>query len=251
MVALPTVFVGDVFTTNKCGDVRVVAYNHFGDVTVEFEDGNRKRTSVLQLRSGTVKNVFHPSLYDVGYLGIEWNSYPGGNMGRTPEYKAWADMLRRCYDEKSLVKHPTYRGCSVSKDWHCFSRFASWYKAQIGYSEGWFLDKDLKVMGNKTYSESTCTLVPRSINNVLTSREICRGKTPIGVYYDPVKNRYIARVGEGQNNYVGTYLTASAAFDSYKLRKEAHVKFLANQYKSSLPPAVYENLINFTVSITD
>lgn len=197
------------------------------------------------------KDIFKPSVYGIGYLGVAPDEYPGGNLGNSREYETWKGMLRRCYNNATQEKHPSYKDCYVHSDWHNFNTFALWYKNQIGYDAGWHLDKDLTFTGNKVYSAQTCALVPRDINNLFVDRHAFRGVTPIGVYYDRVKCKYIARVGEGGSNYIGTYSTAHEAFNAYKGRKEAYVKVLAERYRKDLSTVIYENLMNFAVDITD
>ena len=49
-----------------------------------------------------------------------------GKTKLCPYYMVWSSMLRRCYSPASLIKDPTYKGCSVIEDWHTFSNFKSW-----------------------------------------------------------------------------------------------------------------------------
>ena len=43
-----------------------------------------------------------------------------------PYYITWTHMLQRCYSEKSQLKHPTYKGCTVCDEWLIFSNFKTW-----------------------------------------------------------------------------------------------------------------------------
>lgn len=43
-----------------------------------------------------------------------------------------------------------------------FSNFAEWFDKH--HVEGWELDKDILVSGNRTYSPETCCFVPHEIN---------------------------------------------------------------------------------------
>jgi hypothetical protein len=47
-----------------------------------------------------------------------------------PFYVKWKSMLERVYVEKNLVKRPSYRNCSVVKDWLRFSAFKEWMQQQ-------------------------------------------------------------------------------------------------------------------------
>lgn len=76
--------------------------------------------------------------------------------------KFWCRMIRRCYSDNLHKQHPTYSDCSVCEDWLFFSNFAEWFDKH--HVEGWELDKDILVSGNRTYSPETCCFVPHEIN---------------------------------------------------------------------------------------
>lgn len=41
-------------------------------------------------------------------------------------YRAWKQMIARCYSQKFQAKYQTYGGCSVAPEWHSFSVFRAW-----------------------------------------------------------------------------------------------------------------------------
>ena len=95
-------------------------------------------------------------------------------------------MLKRCYSAKEQERYPTYKGCSVSGDWHTFSNFKSWMEKQQW--EGMQLDKDLLVVGNKVYSPETCVFVTQMVNSFTNDRGAARGNLLIGVsWYKPTE----------------------------------------------------------------
>lgn len=73
----------------------------------------------------------------------------------------WRDMLQRCYDSNFVENNHTYTGCSVCDEWLYLSNFKKWFEEN--YVEGYQLDKDILVKGNKVYSPETCCFVPREI----------------------------------------------------------------------------------------
>lgn len=167
------------------------------------------------------------------------------------EYTLWHSMLKRCYFEPYLEKRPTYVGCSVSDTFLYYHLFYNWCQTQVGFEkEGYQLDKDLLIKGNKLYSEDTCVFIPRDLNNLLTKANSIRGLLPIGVR----KKRSKFRADCSINNtriYIGTFDTPDLAFQAYKTFKETHIKELAELYKDSIDPRAYTALINYTVELDD
>lgn len=166
-------------------------------------------------------------------------------------YKKWSAMLERCYSEKLHLKHPSYKECSVCEDWHIYSNFRKWFDKN--YIEGYDLDKDILVKGNKIYSPETCCFVPRSINSLVIKNCAKRGKYPIGV---SKHNRvsYVAQMTLNRNHVtIGIYHSVLEAFDAYKRYKERYVKEVAIKYfnEGKIKQNVYEALMNYEVSITD
>lgn len=195
-------------------------------------------------------------VYGVGINDGKYPAYIDGKVQK--EYMYWKDMLRRCYDEKVMAKHPTYIGCYASDNFKSYSYFYEWCKDQIGFDTGGYhLDKDILIKGNKIYSERTCFFVPPELNSVLTSCTNARGDSPIGVtkrwsnfnggyYY------YVSRMSiQKKRVFIGNYKTEIEAFLAYKEAKECYLKKIAEKYKESIDPLIYQSLINYNVEITD
>ena len=72
-------------------------------------------------------------------------------------------MMERCYSEHRKEKAPTYIGCSVSPEWHNFQVFAVWFYEN--YIDGYELDKDIKIKGNKVYCPDACMFVSPADNS--------------------------------------------------------------------------------------
>ena len=108
-----------------------------------------------------------------------------------PYYRAWSDMLRRCYSTKYQEKYPTYRGCSVSTEWLTFSVFKNWMMAQDW--EGLQLDKDILFEGNKIYSPETCVFLTPMVNSFTTDCGASRGVWSIGVHWNKLAGKFMSR----------------------------------------------------------
>lgn len=164
-------------------------------------------------------------------------------------YGLWRNMLRRCYDEKTISKHPTYKGCYACEEWKYFSKFKEWFDEH--YVDGWHLDKDILIKGNKEYSPETCCFVPQEINKLFTKRQLDRGQYPIGIV-NTVGKKYLAAISLANTiKNIGLFDTIEDAFEAYKEAKETWIKELADKWKGQLELRVYEAMYNYKVEITD
>jgi hypothetical protein len=150
-------FTGAVFSSKNCGEFEIVEYTSSACVLVRFlVTGYTTKTQSTHIRSGEVKDYYTPSIFGVGYIG--GGDFKGSkNVTRSKAYITWRNMLERCYSNRSHEKHPTYVGCTVDPIWHNFQNFAAWFAEN--YIQGYELDKDIKVEGNKIYSPHTCLFV--------------------------------------------------------------------------------------------
>ena len=149
--------ISKIYTSTKCGDFKVISYNSASSVEVEFfNTGYVCISKSVNIRRGQVNDKLNPSVFGVGFVGIG-NSKPSIDGVHTKEYKAWSNMISRCYSPNTQEINPTYKGCSVCNEWLDFQIFAKWFGDNYIY--GYQLDKDIKIKGNKVYSPSTCKFV--------------------------------------------------------------------------------------------
>lgn len=169
--------VGDVYRTNQGYDVKVIDVDtgNKSTVKIKFMDDYGAELVVIagHLKDGVIKNPYHPSVYNVGYLGLMPDGsrcYTGTSAKHTREYKVWYGMMRRCYSGEEHFK--TYRNVTVCDRWLCFANFLEDVTKIDGYDE-WIkreqyyeLDKDIKQQGveNKVYSLETVAFVPKAEN---------------------------------------------------------------------------------------
>lgn len=176
------------------------------------------------------------------------NDLPKNNKNRKA-LNRWYAMLNRCY-VKTHRFSDTYKDCSVCDEWLTFSNFKRWFDEN--HIEGYHLDKDILVKGNKVYSPTTCCFVPPYINTLLINRRNFRGELPIGV----TKNSggYSVTISKMNNPfYVGTYKTPEEAFFAYKEAKESYIKEVAHEYyeRGEITKKVFDALMRYEVEITD
>ena len=194
-----------------------------------------------------------PTVYGVGCLGgnLDLKSKINGKLCKI--HNLWRKMIERCYSKKVHERCPTYIDCYVSDEFKDYSKWREWYDNYPYKQDGWHMDKDLLIKGNKVYNESTCVFIPQEINKVLVKREASRGEYLIGVCWCKTANAFKATVrkNKGKSEYLGYFKTEIEAFEAYKQAKEAYLKELADKYKDMLDPRAYEALYNYTVDIDD
>ena len=198
-------------------------------------------------------------LQGVGILDIDTSTHIDNATAKA--YNAWSAMILRCYTKKSSLreKYSAYLGCYVCDEWLYFSNFKHWFDKN--HIEGYALDKDILVKGNKVYSPQTCCFVPQKINNIFSSHKRKRGKYPIGVIKVVCGNKimyraqmsYISPNGKRKNKILGVFNTISDAFTAYKQEKEQYIKDSAKDYynKGLIDSVVYKALMEYEISIND
>ena len=245
--------VGKVCKSKSSGDFKILKYNDTTNVEIQFlKTGYETIVQLGDIRKGSVKDPYSPSVCGVGITGTKYPITVNGV--KTKEYELWKGMLKRCYSDKCQKKHPTYTGCEVSDKFKSYEYFYEWCHSQIGFgNEGWQLDKDLLVKGNKVYNEDSCVFLPQEINKVLVKCTASRGEYSIGVYWNKRDKAFVAQVAKNKrgSECLGYFKTEIEAFNAYKTAKEAFVKEQANKWKSQIDGRTYEALMSYEVEITD
>lgn len=187
------------------------------------------------------KKVFGVAINDYAYPVCDKNGV------LLKAYRDWYNMLSRCYGNN---KEKTYEDCLVCDEWLLSSNFIKWHNEH--YIDGFNLDKDILVKGNKVYSPQTCCFVPKEINSLLTKRQNERGEYPIGVCKNTRRNGYLGRIWN-LDGFVKRkcFKTPYDAFIAYKNSKEQYIKHIADKFKDIIGLNVYEALYNYKVEITD
>ena len=245
--------VGKVCKSLNSGDIKILKYNDKTNVEIQFLNTGYETVAQLgHIRNGKVKDPYSPSVYGIGIVGTKYLISEGGVL--TKEYMLWKSMLKRCYSDVYKKKNQTYIGCEVSNKFKSYEYFYEWCNKQVGFGvEGFELDKDLLIKGNKVYSENTCVFLPNEINSLLTKRTALRGEYLIGVCWHKKDKAFIAQVNKnkGKQEYLGSFKTEIEAFNAYKQTKENFIKEQANKWKSHIDERAYLALINYEVHIDD
>lgn len=182
----------------------------------------------------TKKLVYGVGINDAAYVvqKNEINKVNGvrkpSKAWRCPYYQTWVDMLARCYSAKQQERRPTYKGCTVSDEWHAFSNFKNWMEMQEW--EGKQLDKDLLFEGNKIYSAETCVFVTRMVNMFTTDRGSDRGELMLGVILDKRREKFRAQCSNtfsGKREFLGYFTCEQQAHKAWLKRKLELARLLA------------------------
>ncbi len=197
------------YTSKNYGDFIIIGRRHRegrgSTILVQFVDtGNIVETNSSNIRSGYIKDKLRPSICNIGYIGI--GSY---TVEENREfYNRWSGMLSRCYDEDIQKKHPTYIGCSVDESWHNFQNYARdieelMKEKGIVSLDGYGIDKDIKIPGNKVYSKETVSIVTLYENSIkdIINRKVLTGLKYIGTRISDVYEEEFVNQSEFARKY--------------------------------------------------
>lgn len=244
--------VGDINFNTYGTKMKIIEYNKYDDILVEFEDEykHQVKSSCQNFKSGKIKNPYDKTLYNTGYIGVGDYSI-SKNGKKTIQYIYWSTMITRCYSDKTYY---TYDNKLVCDEWHCLQNFGKWFDEnyyQINNQE-MNLDKDILIKGNKIYSPDTCVFVPHDINIIINDNKKRRGDYLIGVSYHNIANKFQARCSfYGKECHLGLFDTEYEAFKKYKYEKEKYIKEVANLYKDKIPLKLYNSLMNYEINEND
>lgn len=167
-------------------------------------------------------------IFNVGVNDMPRGSTRTGGK-QLPFYKAWYNMLSRCYCPKYHEIEPSYRDCEVCDEWKTLSNFKLWFDEN--YIDGWQLDKDLLVYGNMMYSPTTCRFVPQSLNSLIGEKNRKSSDLPRGVTF--CSGKYRAKLNHnGKYIHIGVFDTVGEAKRSYSKYKSQHITNLLPTFRN-------------------
>ena len=113
---------GQYFTNIKGYEFKVLSHisNDFAGrkYLVQFRDtGTLTEAYSKCIVKGEVRDPYHPSLYNIGYMG-------GATGSTTKEYYMWSNMMSRCYNiNDTSYKNYSSKGLYVNDRWHSYENF--------------------------------------------------------------------------------------------------------------------------------
>lgn len=176
------------------------------------------------------------------YIDGKWKQ-----VWRCPAYAAWSHVMERSFSLKKAISQPTYKDVTCCDDWLRFTTFLEWWEEN--HIEGYQLDKDILVYGNKIYSPENCLYVPRWVNQFVTERNSRRGSLPIGVSWSKKYKFYESNISIGGcKKFLGHFNCPYAAHDRWKLEKLTLVgkyRDKLDEIDSRLYPALIYRYANY------
>ena len=223
--------------------MKIINYINVGGIRIRFLDEHEFEidSTYGNFKSGQISNPYDKRTYGVGYKG-DGKYVTRINKANSIDNITWHDIIRRCYCEDYINKHPAYRGCSVAEEWHNFQNFAEWYHENYyDIGEGRIhIDKDILVKGNRIYSPDTCLIVPQRINMIFMNKPN-KWNLPNGIS--------MSKTGKYITNYNGKHLgimkTLDEAINAHDKEMRIHIKNITEEYKGLLPDKVRDALLNW------
>lgn len=152
--------------------MKVIEYNNYQNIVVEFQDKYKSKvvSQYHHFVDGKILNPYYPTVYNIGIVGDKYpSSIKGGK--HTKEYETWRNILYRSFNWKYKKEKPTYTDVTCCDEWLLYENFYEWIHSQINFEKwhknnGWNVDKDILIKGNKIYSPSSCCLIPQRVNQL-------------------------------------------------------------------------------------
>lgn len=116
----------------------------------------------------------------------------------------------------------------MCKEWHMYENFYKWFKDN--YIEGFSLDKDIAIEGNKEYSPTACAFVPQSVNSLFAHPE-----TPVVEKY--IRGTYALRCYVSCKYVVFKGWSEEECLEQYNLVRQLQLEkliYLMLEYHKSL-----------------
>lgn len=224
-------------------------HGEFTNIPVNITSGSKKKNGCPSCasinRQRSARNVL---LYGVGLN--DWDGAVSVSYSKKiPEYQMWKDLLKRVYSEKYHKKSPTYIGVTIDPKWHSLKGFIEDVSTLKNYEEalynGYALDKDIAVNGNRHYSLENCCFVPPEVNTQFKVLNKTNG-LPKGVYKKTDSNKFACDCRTSEKTfYLGLYDTPEEAFIVRKRFKQIEMKKLADKYRGVLDERVIHKLEHF------
>ena len=236
---------GEERVMNNGEIAKIIKYKKWDDIDVLFiETGYISYgQQYSNFKRGTLKDPYLKIIKGVACVGETSTIDENGKVLKSRE--VWGDMIKRCYDENSLKKRPSYIGVTVCDEWLCYANFKEWYDENIYEikDERIHLDKDILIKGNKVYSPETCIFAPQRINTLF--RELNNNEFP--TLEERSNGTFAIRIRmNGKSKRISGFKTKEKAEECYLKERRQIIKEIAEEYKDKIPNKLYNRLIEIS-----
>lgn len=246
--------IGEKFKTYQGYEVEIIEYFNCQNSTVKFNDERgttRKKVTIKELKSGSVKNLFRPDILGVGFYG-EGIHKAKINGQMTKCYTTWFNILNRCYGSPSVNNRAkTYFDVFVCKEWHNYQVFAQWFIENYDFqtmNNTWNIDKDILCPTCKIYSPETCIFIPNEVNVVFKKNNESVVGLPKGVY--PKDGKYQSSISRfGKQYYLGFFNTIEEAHNIYVKNKKEYLVEVSKKWRGILSDRICDAIESFDINL--
>ncbi len=205
--------------------------SEYKGVFLGYDEEDFRRYAKLHYKYRNTRLVFGAGINDANYMvqieDHEWFAKTKQRVvvWRCPIYQHWMALIRRCYSKKQKLTQP-YLDSTVCEGWLRFSNFRKWYHKERRKFDmpscSLVVDKDLKVLGNNTYSPKTCLLLPCTVNSAISLKG--QGLYPLGVSWKKRNQQYQAQIlDNGNKRYLGLYPDVASAHKVWLREKSLYI----------------------------
>lgn len=163
----------------------------------------------------------------------------------------YSSLEQRCNPSNSVQQNGGYLG--ITNNFIGFQDFADWCQDQYGYTKKeangryWSIDKDIKILGNTSYSREACIFVPAAVNNLFLKSTPSKSGLPIGVSqtYQGYSANFNTRLGRK------TISGLQTPEEAHKLWQNAKIEYLIHAKKSLELTPELKTYINFYIDLLE
>ena len=150
--------------SNNSGEFEVIEKLTGGKSRIRFTlTGTEKEVYNSNIARGEVKDEYYRTGHGTCSGRID------GALKAHYLHARWNAMIGRIYN-KNNPKFKTYggNGVAICDRWHCFEYYVEDIESMENsekIKDGWQVDKDTKIIGNKIYSKETCLIISLEDNS--------------------------------------------------------------------------------------
>lgn len=231
--------------------IEVIKCRGSDDMDVKFNDERgtiRKNVAYKEFKVGNIKNPFHKEVLGIGYIGEgEYTARVNKKMSKC--YNNWFAMFNRCYNPLNN-RCRSYENVTVNDEWHNYQVFAKWFYDNYDplTMQGWHLDKDLLIPGNREYSSKACCFIPNEVNVIFKTNNQSLTNLPRGA--QPKDGKFQSSIQKfGQQIYLGFFETPEEAHQVYMEAKKEYLIEVSEKWRGVLSDKVCDAIKNYDISL--